>query len=241
MLHATKGIVLRTVKYSETSIIVSIYTELYGLQSYLVNGVRTERKAPVKANMYQPTTMLDLIVYHNPHKNLQRIKDVKLFYTKGFQGADVIKYAIGIYMVELIQKAITETESNPALYDFFEQSFLYVLNEREKQLAGFPVAFTLRFAEHLGFGIQNNYSEETPLFSLQNGHFTSENDSVLSHKADREHSFMLSEILKEQHAHLNMTGAKRLELLNICIQYLRLHIPHLSELKSVSVLHEILN
>ena len=41
MVHKTKGIVLRTVKYGETSVIVTILTELFGLQSYLVNGVRT--------------------------------------------------------------------------------------------------------------------------------------------------------------------------------------------------------
>ncbi len=38
-LHNTKGIVLRTVKYGETSVIVTIFTELFGIQSYIVNGV----------------------------------------------------------------------------------------------------------------------------------------------------------------------------------------------------------
>ena len=50
MLHSTKGIVLRTIKYGDTSIVVAIYTELFGVQSYLVNGVRTEKKSAGKAN-----------------------------------------------------------------------------------------------------------------------------------------------------------------------------------------------
>ena len=53
MTHKTKGIVLRTVKYGETSVIVTILTELFGLQSYLINGVRSSsrRVPPVGAAM----------------------------------------------------------------------------------------------------------------------------------------------------------------------------------------------
>ncbi|MFT3936946.1 MAG: recombination protein O N-terminal domain-containing protein [Chitinophagaceae bacterium] len=59
-IHHTKGIVLRTVKYGETSVIASIYTELFGLQSYLVNGVRTSsKKGPGKASLFQPGSILD--------------------------------------------------------------------------------------------------------------------------------------------------------------------------------------
>ncbi|MBL7720826.1 MAG: recombination protein O N-terminal domain-containing protein, partial [Chitinophagaceae bacterium] len=65
-LHKTKGIVLRTVKYGETSVIVTLFTELFGIQSYLVNGVRaSSKKGTGKANMFQPAAILDLVVYHN--------------------------------------------------------------------------------------------------------------------------------------------------------------------------------
>lgn len=241
MLHTTKGIVLRNVKYGDTSLIVSVYTELFGMQSYLINGVRTEKKSSTKANIYQPTTLLELIVYHHPHKNLQRIKEAKLFTVKNFQGADVIKYSIGIYMVELIQKAITETESNSHLYYFFEESFLHVLNSNQRSLSGFPILFTLQFADHLGFGIQNNYSEATPFFNLHHGNFKPENEIIPGQHIDKENSLLMSNILQNSGLEINMTGNKRLEVLHICLQYLQLHIPQLPELKSVSVLHEILN
>ena len=241
MLHATKGIVLRTVKYGETSIVVTIYTELFGLQSYLMNGVRTDKKSGTKANLFQPTTMLDLVVYHHPHKNLQRIKEAKIFEARNSQGTDVVKYTISIYMVELIQKAITETEPNSELYHFFEESFLHVLLGKETSLANFPIAFTLSLAEHMGFTIQNNYSEQTPFFNLQNGNFVHENDSFNIYRVEKENSFIISEILNDGTKQPGITGNKRLEILNICIQYLRLHIPHLGELKSVQVLHETLN
>ncbi len=77
-LHKTKGIVLKTVKYGETSLIATLYTELFGIQSYLVSGVRTStRKGPGKANLFQPAAILDLVVYHNELKHLQRIREMK--------------------------------------------------------------------------------------------------------------------------------------------------------------------
>ena len=50
MTHKTKGIVLRTIKYGETSVVVTIFTELFGVQTYMVNGVRTTKKSSAKAN-----------------------------------------------------------------------------------------------------------------------------------------------------------------------------------------------
>ncbi|HEX4373990.1 MAG TPA: recombination protein O N-terminal domain-containing protein, partial [Puia sp.] len=65
-LYKTNGIVLRTVKYGETSVIVTIFTDLFGIQSYLVNGIRTSsKKMQSKINLFQPAAVLQLVVYHN--------------------------------------------------------------------------------------------------------------------------------------------------------------------------------
>ena len=77
-LHKTKGIVLRSVKYGETSLVVTLLTELFGVQSYIVNGVRVStKKGTGKAVLFQPAAMLDLVVYHNELKHLNRIKEFK--------------------------------------------------------------------------------------------------------------------------------------------------------------------
>lgn len=51
MLQKTKGIVLHTLKYNDTSIIVDIYTELSGRASFLV-AVPRSRKATVKSVLF---------------------------------------------------------------------------------------------------------------------------------------------------------------------------------------------
>ena len=59
MLIKTRGIVLGFIKYKETSVIVSIYTEAIGLKSYIVNAVRDKKN---RAIFFQPLTILDLVL-----------------------------------------------------------------------------------------------------------------------------------------------------------------------------------
>ena len=122
MTHTTKRIVIRTVKYGETSVIVSIYTELFGIQSYIVNGVRTSSKSGSgKANLFQPAAILDLVVYHNELKNIQRLKEFRWGYLYKTLFFDVIKNSVALYMIELMQKTLKQPESNPDLFSFFRR------------------------------------------------------------------------------------------------------------------------
>ena len=120
-LYKSKGIVLRTVKYAETSLIVSIYTELFGLQSYLVNGVRTSsKKGPGRANLFQPAAILDMVIYHQDSKNLQRIREFKWGHLYQNLFSDVIRHSVGLFMIEILQKCIRQPEPHPELFHFIE-------------------------------------------------------------------------------------------------------------------------
>src|SRR6185295_6738252 len=119
MLHNTKGIVLRSIKYGETSVIVSIYTELFGIQSYLVNGVRkSSKRSAGSAAAFQPAALLDLVVYHNDLKQLHRIREFKWSYLYQHIYFDVKKNAVSLYMIELLQKSIKQPEQNEDLFSF---------------------------------------------------------------------------------------------------------------------------
>ena len=67
MLVNTKGIVVKTINYGETSVIATIYTEQLGLRTYMLKGVRSGRSKR-KGNIYQLMQFLDMIVNwgHSP-------------------------------------------------------------------------------------------------------------------------------------------------------------------------------
>ncbi|MES1220998.1 MAG: DNA repair protein RecO, partial [Bacteroidota bacterium] len=139
-LHKTRGIVLRTVKYGETSMIITIFTELFGVQSYLVNGVRTStKKGSGKANLFQPSAILDMVVYHNELKNLQRIKEFRWGYLYQHILSDVRKNAVALFMVELLTKCLKQPEANPDLFHFAEDSFLHLDESSDAVVANFPL------------------------------------------------------------------------------------------------------
>jgi len=107
MLHKTRGIVFRFTKYGETSIIVTIFTELFGLQSYIVNGVRS-KSAKGQIALYQPLMLLDLVVYHKENANILRIKEVKCFHQYASLLTDIRKSSQALFLNEIINKAIKE-------------------------------------------------------------------------------------------------------------------------------------
>ena len=172
-LHKTKGIVLRTVKYGETSIIVLIFTEKLGIQSYLVNGVRTStKKDSGKANLFQPAAILDLVVYHNELKQLNRIKEFKWSYLYKNIFSDVPKNAVSLFMVELLTKCLKQPEVNEGLFNFCEDAFIHLDESSPAVMANFSLYFALHLSSLLGFQIHNVYSAKNHFLDLQEGNFS---------------------------------------------------------------------
>ena len=77
MLYKTRGIALSYIRYKESSIIARIFTETFGMQSYIVNGIRS-KNAKTKIALFQPLTILDLVVYNNKKKDINRISERKI-------------------------------------------------------------------------------------------------------------------------------------------------------------------
>ena len=147
MLHSTRGIVFHTIKYSETSIIVKIYTGLFGIQSYLIKGIR-KSKSKSRAGLFQPMTLLDLVVYHRERHSLQSVKEVTLAHPFKTLPFDIRKSSIALFINELIYKAIREEEANPDLFRFLWQTIL-TLDSTEEGVSSFHISFTVQLMHHL--------------------------------------------------------------------------------------------
>ena len=242
MIYSTKGIVLRTIKYGETSVIASIFTEMFGIQSYMVNGVRTSGKT-AKAHFFQPSSLLDLEVYHNELKNLQRIKDLKWSVLYKNILSDVTKNAVALYMVELLQKCLKQPEANTDLFHFCEDAFLQLDVSDDEITANFPVYFSLQLAPFLGFRLQDNYSEKRNFFNLQEGNFSDENSASPDHLSV-EISYYISQLLKAIHPQelneIKLNRNTRKEILISMQNYYAWHIPEFGSMKTLPVLSEIL-
>jgi len=242
MIYSSKGIVLRTIKYGETSVIASIFTELFGIQSYMVNGVRTSGKTG-KAHFFQPASILEMQVYHNELKNLQRIKDLKwaVLYKNIF--SDVTKNSVALFMVELLQKNLKQPETNEDLFHFCEDAFLQLDQADPQVTANFPIYFSIQIAQILGFRLRDNYSQERNIFNLYEGSFSDERMAT-ENQLSIEISFEISQILKAVHpqdlGEIKMNKNTRMAILKNLESYYSWHVPEFGTMKTLNVLTEVL-
>ena len=243
MIHKTNGIVLRSVKYGETSLVLTIYTELFGLQSYLVNGVRiSSKKSPGKANFFQPASMLDLVVYQNELKNLQRIREFRFAHIYQNIFFDVFKNSVALFMVELLLKTLKQPEPNPELFYFIEESFLRLDQAGEAVVANFSLFFSIHLAGFFGFRIQDDFSEKKPFLDLQEGLFVSQKPAH-GYYLDETYSYVSSQLLKvmqpDELVQIGLNREMRKELLQAYQNFYALHIPDFGTMKTVPVLQTV--
>lgn len=244
MTHKTKGIVLRTVKYGETSLIATIYTELFGIQSYMVNSVRTStRKGPGKANLFQPAAILELVLYHNDMKNLQRLREFKWGFLYQNLHFNIFKNAVALYMVELLVKIIKQPETNEQLYNFIEDAFMHLDKADDAVVANFSLFFTLHLATFFGFGIQDNYSAANRYLNFQEGQFMAEQPAH-AHFLDEPFSSVTSQLLRTRHpdelTDLKLHHETRRYLLQSYLIFYAIHIQDFGSMKTLPVLQEVL-
>lgn len=243
-LQHTKGIVLKTIKYGETSLIVNIFTELFGLQSYLVNGVRTSsKKGSGKANMFQPAAILDLIVYQNDLKNLQRIKEFKWAFLYQHLYFNVIKNSVALYMVELLQKTIKQPEPNPELFYFAEDAFQHLDAANQSIVANYPLYFAAHLTSFFGFRISDAHSETLNILDLQEGIFVNERPHH-SFFVEEPYSFLAAQFMKALHPNdleqIKINQEKRRVILQAYQTFYSLHIHDFGTMKTLAVMQEVL-
>jgi DNA repair protein RecO (recombination protein O) len=239
MLYKTKGIVLSQIKYGETSLIVQVYTENWGRQSYMVKGGRAKKSA-MKSNLFRPFFLLDMEVYHREGKNIQSVKEVRLSENLNHLIFDVHKSTLVLFLAEVCSKVLREEEQNQELFVFLYNSIRY-LDLTQESIRYFHLYFLCKLSRFLGFFPQLNWSPEKTYFDLDNGFFVGE---------EVRHAHCLEKGLSERLNALFMTSIDRINslrmndqevdlILRSILNFYALQIDGFSNLKSLSVLSEL--
>jgi DNA repair protein RecO (recombination protein O) len=244
MLEKTNGIVLRSVRYGETSIVATIFTEVYGVQSYMVQGVRSSRQSQNRAGMFQPGTMLSLVVYHHVSKHLQRIREFHPAYIYTDLQENVVKNSVALFSVEVLLRLLPENAPLPSLFTHVQDYFITLDKLSLKQVANFPLFFVIQCSRELGYELNGNYSKETPYLNLQEGGFT-DHPPVAPPYATDDEARALDRLLGMDDynaiADVELSGDMRLKLIDWFISFLQLHTQHMGSIRSLSVLRTILH
>ncbi len=240
MLYKTRGIVLSRVKYSETSLIIKIYTEEFGLQSYMVRGVRS-KSAKIKPALLQNLSLVDMEVYHKEKKSLQTIRELRPGYTYTSIPFNMKKSAIAVFINEIISKAIKEEEQNIDLFGFVFES-MKLLDMQTMVNPNFHLLFLIHLTKFLGFFPKNNFSKQANVFDLQEGMFKKEDlpGEFLLVMPGSEYMNSLMNCSFDELSTLQISSKIRTLLLDNLIKYYTLHLPGFGTVRSHIVMKEVL-
>ena len=238
MIHKTKGIVLHSTRYGESSLIVHCYTEQFGRQSLMVKGVRRSRKNN-RSNLFQPLFILDLEVYHKNTRDIQLVKEVSRAIPLNSIPFEITKSTQAIFIAEILYRVVKEEESNPVLAQFLINSIQY-LDALEEPSPDFHIIFLFLLSKHLGFYPQNNYGEINKFFDLASGLFKSQMGDP-DFCLDESSSLLWSHYIKLDYQSITdteLSSLHRKNLLNNLVRYYKFHVEGMGDIRSLAVLHD---
>lgn len=239
MLHKTKGIVLKTTPYAETSVVVQLFTEKFGVQAYLINGVKKAR-AKIPINMLQPLHLLDLVVYHKHTAGLNRIAEARQLPLFQRIPYDIVKSSMAMFITEMVYKSIKHQGPDEELFAYLYNAICW-LDSSEQTPTNFHLSFLLKLTKYLGFYPAPRLAEQ-PYFDLKEGVFSSfipGHILVLQEPHTSQWSMLLHTSLTMLNA-VKINVSDRRVLLHKLIDFYQLHVEGLGEIKSLEILEEVL-
>ena len=240
MLHKTRGIIFRATDYGESSVIVQIFTEKFGLQSYIINGAK-KPKAKISRNMLQPLHLLELVVYHKNTGSVQRISELKNAPVLLSIPYDVIKSCIAIFLNEVLYKAVKQQSPDENLFDFIFSAIEW-LDHQTESVANFHLIFLTRLTRYLGFYPDRYMAGNADYFDIKNGQFTRfkpDSVSYLSPPHTDNFRLVLQTGFEDMHL-LKLSNDERRYLVQKLLEYYAMHIEGFGNIKSADVLEEVL-
>jgi len=240
MLYKTRAIVFKITDYGETSVIVQLFTEKFGLQSYIINGVK-KPKAKITRNMLQSLHLLDVVVYHKNNNSIQRISELKNSPVLLSVPYDVIKSCIAIFLNEVLYKAVKQQGTDENMFEFVFSAIEW-LDHQNASLANFHLLFLIQLTRYLGFYPDTTFSETADYFDLKNGVFTRHKPDSFSYLSPPHirNFYNLLQCSFENCPQLKLTNEDRRYLLNKLLEYYALHIESFGNVRSQGVLEEVL-
>lgn len=237
MQVTTKAIVLSSLKYGDTSLIVRAYTASDGLKSYLLKGVLSSKKGKLKAAYFQPLMQLELTASHKNKGTLESMREAKVIHPYKTIHADILKNSLVLFLAEMLGNSIQEEEKDNRLYGYLESALNWL--DTNTKIANFHLVFLVNLTKYLGFYPETNQNRFT-YFDLLEGQFVPQ--PTLNPLINKEQILDFEKLLGinfDGLITLKLTKANRESLLKSVILYFELHLHGFRKPKSLAVLNAV--
>ncbi len=233
----SKAIVLSSIKYGDTSLVVRCFTARFGLKSFIAKGVFAKKKR--NSALYFPLAEIDVAFSHKG-------TDQSLVFLNSAQTAHYyeslhfhpVKSAIVFFMAEFLSLVLKNEEESEPLYAFLTEN-LKAFDRKEEHYADFHLIFLLQLSYFIGF-YPNLEQDQGVFFDLENGFFTDGKTSI--NMLNEQETILFKKLLTldfNQESTNQFNQAQRHLLVELLVKYYQIHTTNFKKPKSLHVLHEL--
>lgn len=239
MLIKTEGIVLHTLKHTDSGIIAHILTRDYGRLSFIVKGIHS-RKGGLKSAFFQPLQVISFDMYYKEGRNLNSIKEVALVYPESTIPFNIYKSTISMFISEVLYRTLSENDHNKALYNYTRECIEY-LDSCTGQFSNFHIGFIVGLSKYLGIAPTAGEKPEPPCFDMQNGYFC-DSPPLHGYYLNQPQATLLMSFLEStihDCENISMSGKTRASFLDSILTYYSFHLPGIKNIKSLEILSQL--
>ena len=237
--YKARGIVLHTLKYGDSGMVVFLLTDTGGRQSYMVQGVRSTLGPGSKLALFPPMFAVEFEALESSRMQMPRFREVRSGIVLQSLPFDVRKSTIALFMAEVLYRLVKECEPNQRLFDFVWGS-VGALDTLTEGVANFHLWFLTNLSRFLGFSPGNAYLPGA-WFDIREGSFTPlrpPHDEVLSADDAR----ILHDLLEcdvRYIAEIGLNRRQRVAYLDALLVYYGYHLDAIHAVQSVRILQEV--
>ncbi len=144
----TEAIVLRSIKYSETSKIVTFYTKELGRVGAIVKGVR--KREGKHGSILEPMSYLQLVLYMKESREVQTVGQYDIIKSFHHISTDLEKISVGLSLLEIVNAITHELEQNESLFNLLQECLVQV-DDKTLIPSLIYFYFQVKLVELLGF------------------------------------------------------------------------------------------
>jgi len=242
MIVQTKAIVLSSIKFGDSDLIIKCYTQ-EGLKTYLIKRIfkskskRSNISKKLNIAYFQPLTLLNLTANHNNKGNLNSIREVGILYLYQSVATDILKQTVALFLAEVLGYSLKEEEKNEILFQYIETALTWL--DTHNNTANFHLVFLLKLSKYLGFYPKTN-DLNYQYFDMTEGIFT--NSKPLTDYVTSDNLILFKSLFGinfDAIERLQLNAKTRIVLLEVLLNYYKLHIPGFKMPKSLIVLKNV--
>ena len=233
------ALVLRSLKYGESRLIVDMFTRSMGRLSFVVSLPKSS-KSRVKKQYFQPLTLLEIACEVRPRVPLQQLSDVRLLTPYVSIPFSAEKLAVGMFVAEFLYHSLRSEQQNEPLFDYIAGSLEW-LDMASAGYANFHLTFLMRLSRFLGFYPNLEQYEEQSVFDLRNGCFSAQvplhRDFLQPNEAK-----MILQLMRMDFPTMHLFRLSRHDrnrIMEVLLLYYKQHLPDFPEMKSLAVLQQL--